>query len=43
MQAKGLCEDYCYWCTNMAEVKNSKLIVYSRYEDNNNKGTNDLN
>ena len=34
MQAKGLCEDCCYWCHNMAEVKNSKFIVHSRYEDN---------
>lgn len=42
MQAKGLCEDCCYWCQNMAEVKNSKFIVHSRYEDNHNKGTNDL-
>ncbi len=24
----------CYWCPTMVEVKNSNLIVHSRYEDN---------
>lgn len=24
----------CYWCDNMVEIKNSNLIVHSRYEDN---------
>lgn len=27
-------EQACYWCPNMVEVKDSKLIVHSRYEDN---------
>lgn len=27
-------EQACYWCHNMVEVKDSKLIVHSQYESN---------